>query len=148
MINKVKFKTEISKLFGFAFTGLISATVDCLVYYLLLNFAEIDFRLIQPVSMSVGLCSSFLLNRYFVFKKDKISLSIELVKYLMVCVIAIVLSPIIISTYDVWFGEYVAKIPATLTTGAINYTLNRLFVYSRFDINKIQNFITKNTKEE
>ncbi len=131
-----KLKSEILKLFTFAVTGFVSAAVDCGVYYILLNFTNINFRLIQPISMSVGLCCSFLFNRTFIFKNYKKSLSYEVVKYLFVCVIIISFSPVIISFYHIWFGEYVVKIPATLTTGIINYFLNRFFVYSNA-INKI-----------
>lgn len=128
-INKIKIKNEIKKLIRFSCTGIVSVAIDCSVYYLLLNFVEIDFRLIQPISMSTGLCCSFIVNRMAVFKKEKSSLGWETLKYLIVCFICILLSPIIISFYSMWFGEYVGKIPATLTTGFLNYLLNRFFVY-------------------
>lgn len=128
-IDKFKIKKEIYRLLSFACTGVVSATVDCAVYYLLLNFARINFRLIQPISMSVGLCCSFIVNREIVFRKEKSSLGKEALKYLAVCFVCIVLSPIIISFYGIWLNKYMCKIPATLTTGFLNYLLNRFFVY-------------------
>lgn len=128
-INKVKIKNEIYRLLSFACTGIVSAAVDCTVYYLLLNFARINFRLIQPISMSIGLCCSFIVNRELVFKREKTSLGKEALKYLFVCLVCISVSPVIISFYSKWLDEYVGKIPATLTTGFLNYLLNRFFVY-------------------
>ncbi len=141
-INVFKIKNEIYRLLSFACTGIVSAAVDCAVYYLLLNFAEINFRLIQPISMSIGLCCSFIVNREIVFRREKISLGKEALKYLLVCLICISVSPVIISFYGGMFNEYVGKIPATLTTGLLNYLLNRFFVYrnivllSSYDENK------------
>ena len=129
-----RLKNELIKLLSFAGTGVISAGIDCTVYYLLLNFAKINFRLIQPISMSVGLSCSFIINRGLVFKKEKSSMSIEVIKYLAVCTVSVLLSPIIISFYHIWFGEYIVKIPATLTTGLINYLLNRLYVYRNIGV--------------
>lgn len=131
MIRFSSIKKEAFKLFAFAATGFFSAAIDCSVYYLLLNFSTINFVLIQPISMSVGLCCSFLLNRCFVFKQQKQSFSYEVVKYLIVCALSISISPLIISFYHIWFSEYIVKIPATLTTGILNYCLNRFFVYKK-----------------
>lgn len=141
-INVLKIKNEICKLLSFACTGIVSAAVDCAIYYLLLNFAKINFRLIQPISMSIGLCCSFIVNREIVFRKEKISLGKEALKYLAVCLVCISVSPAIISFYGGLFNKYIGKIPATLTTGLLNYILNRFFVYknltllSSFDENK------------
>ncbi len=148
MINLFKIKKELYKLISFAASGIFSAGVDCAVYYLLLNFASIDFRLIQPISMSVGLCCSFLFNRYISFRNEKHSLGIEVAKYLVVCAIAIMISPAIISIYHIWFGEYLVKIPATLTTGLINYILNRFFVYNDISILKIYEKIEQRRGEK
>ena len=128
-INKFKIKNELKRLLRFTCTGIVSAAVDCGVYYLLLNFADINFRLIQPISMSIGLCCSFIVNRELVFRREKSSLGKEALKYLVVCLICILISPVIISFYCMIFDEYVGKIPATLTTGFLNYLLNRFFVY-------------------
>ena len=128
-ITILKIKNEIYKLIRFAGTGIVSAAVDCTVYYLLLHFIDIDFRLIQPISMTIGLTCSFLVNRKIVFRNEKSSLKKEAAKYLLVCLICILLSPMIISFYHLWFGEYMVKIPATLTTGLLNYLLSRFFVY-------------------
>ena len=125
-INKFKIINEIKRLLRFTCTGIVSAAVDCGVYYLLLNFADINFRLIQPISMSIGL------NRELVFRREKSSLGKEALKYLVVCLICILLSPVIISFYCMIFDEYVGKIPATLTTGFLNYLLNRFFVYKNY----------------
>ncbi len=134
MRNLIKIKKEIYKLLSFSASGIFSAGVDCAIYYLLLNFTSIDFRLIQPISMSVGFCCSFLFNRFVSFKNEKHSLGIEIAKYLIVCAICISISPIIISLYHLWFGEYLVKIPATLTTGVLNYVLNRFFVYNDISV--------------
>lgn len=148
MINLIKLKKELYKLISFAAAGVISASVDCVVYYLLLKFASIDFRLIQPISMSVGLCCSFLFNRLVSFKSEKHSLGVEVAKYLVVCAICISLSPVIISVYYIWFGEYMVKIPATLTTGLLNYLLNRFFVYNNFSIYELYAKIRKKRGEK
>lgn len=137
MINLIKLKKELYKLISFAAAGVVSAGIDCGVYYLLLNYASIDFRLIQPISMSVGFCCSFLFNRLVSFKNEKSSIGIELAKYLVACALCIALSPIIISFYHIWLGEYLVKIPATLTTGFLNYLLNRFFVYNNFSLIEI-----------
>lgn len=143
MINLIKLKKELYKLISFAAAGVVSAGVDCGVYYILLNFASIDFRLIQPISMAVGFSCSFLFNRLVSFKSDKASFGIELAKYLIVCAVCISLSPIIISFYHIWLGEYLVKIPATITTGLLNYLLNRFFVYNNFSLVEIYENIKK-----
>lgn len=145
MFNFIKLKKEIYKLISFSASGIFSAGIDCAIYYILLNFASIDFRLIQPISMSVGFCCSFLFNRFVSFKSEKHSLGIEIAKYLLVCAVCISLSPVIISFYHIWFGEYLVKIPATLTTGVLNYVLNRFFVYNDISIINIYNSL-KNRK--
>lgn len=147
MKKPIEFRQELFKLLRFAATGVVSATVDCVVYYLLLNYTDIDLVLIQPISMSVGLCCSFLFNRVIVFKNEKNSFSAELAKYLVVCFICISLSPVIISIYHIWIGEYGVKIPTTLTTGLLNYLLNRFFVYNDIGITKIYEKI-KNLKKD
>ena len=147
MFNWIKFKKEIYKLLSFSASGIFSAGVDCGIYYLLLNFASIDFRLIQPISMSVGFCCSFLFNRLVSFKSEKHSLGIEIAQYLIVCAVCISISPVIISFYHIWFGEYLVKIPATLTTGVLNYVLNRFFVYNDISIISIY-YSIKNRKED
>lgn len=137
MVNLIRLKKETYKLVSFAASGVFSAGIDCIVYYILLNFAAIDFRLIQPISMSVGLLCSFLFNRFVSFKNEKHSIGIEIAKYMAVCAVIVALSPVIISFYHIWFGEYMVKIPATLTTGFLNYVLNRFFVYNDISIMKI-----------
>lgn len=138
-INRENIKKEILKLFSFACTGIVSAAVDCTVYYILLHFASIDFRLIQPISMTVGLLCSFVVNRGVVFRKERASLGKEAVKYMIVCIVCISVSPIIISFYHLWLGEYLVKIPATLTTGLLNYVLNRFFVYKDVSFYSLKN---------
>ncbi len=144
MIDFIKFKKEIYKFISFMASGVVSVAIDCIVYYILLNFSNIDFWIIQPISMSVGLCSSFLFNRFISFKNEKHSLGIELAKYLFVCALSISLSPFIIAFYYIWFGEFIVKIPATATTGIINYLLNRFFVYNdKVSLIKLHDYIEK-----
>ncbi len=148
MLNIIKFKNEISKLLIYACSGLVSTTADCCIYYLLLNFADIDFRLIQPISMSVGFCLSFFFGRRFVFKDDSVSFSREFIKYVLICCFSVALSPVIISLYHIWLGEYLAKIPATISMGLLNYFLNRYFVYNDIGEKIVMKVINKFRKEE
>lgn len=147
MFNTLKLKNEISKLLIYACSGAFSTAIDCCIYYLLLNYSNIDFRLIQPISMTVGLGFGFLFGRRFVFKNKKSSFSRELIKYIFICCLSISVSPIIMSVYHIWFGEYIIKIPVTVTMGLINYFLNRYFVYNDIEHKFIMNIINKFRKE-
>ena len=128
-MDKNKMKTELFKLVSFTLTGIVSAAADCAVYYLLVHFTKINFRFVQPISMTVGLLCSFVVNRFIVFKKEKRRLGVETVKYVCVCIVCVTASPAIISLYAGWLGKDIGKIPATLTTGLLNYLLCRFFVY-------------------
>lgn len=82
MLNKFKFfiytryiYTKQRNLILYALIGILSATIDFLVFTLLIKYFDITYIYANIMSVTCGITSSFILNRNLNFKlKDKTSL--------------------------------------------------------------------------
>lgn len=127
---KDAFLTEVRSLLRFSLTGIINVFVDVAAYSILIYCGLQSFQA-QPISITLGLASSYLINRRFTFHTIGKVIGYQLIKFLAVSAVCIGISPIIMYYIDfhLGLGEIYAKIPVTLIVGLLNYTLSRLFVF-------------------
>lgn len=135
------FKCELKRISLFFMAGLINTALDCSLYYILINF--LSPARAQPIALTAGLVSSFLINRKYTFKSNKKIFSVELLKYIIISAVSIIISPVLIAYFDFRSNEFLAKIPVTIITGVFNYILCRFWVYRSINTDTADKLFTQ-----
>ena len=125
------FSPELVRLILFTLIGGVNTAVDYGVFFILHTLLSVGSLIAQVISFSSGVICSYFLNRRFTFKaQNKMSTS-EVVKFIILNLIAMGSSVLVVWICETYFGmsPYIAKLISMLVSFTINYIGNRFFIF-------------------
>ncbi|MBE5816567.1 MAG: GtrA family protein [Clostridiales bacterium] len=135
------FSPEIVRLIRFTLIGGVNTAVDYGVFFLLHTLLHVGSLISQVISFSSGVVCSYFLNRRFTFKaKNKMSTA-EVIKFIILNLIAMGSSVLVVWVFETYFhiSPYIAKLASMLVSFTINYVGNRFFIFKAEVDNQTQN---------
>ena len=125
------FSPELVRLILFTLIGGVNTAVDYGVFFILHTLLSVGSLIAQVISFSSGVICSYFLNRRFTFKaQNKMSTS-EVVKFIILNLIAMGSSVLVVWVCETHFGisPYIAKLISMIVSFTINYIGNRFFIF-------------------
>ena len=110
--------------------GVSGAVLDFVVFYVLVDFAGINFIIANIISSALGITNNFLLNAHFNFKvKDK--LKGRFIKFAIVALVGIAFNTYIVSFLfvDMKINLMISKIIALFTIAVFQFVLNKKYTF-------------------
>ena len=126
-------KLEYIRIVKFTLVGALNTAVDWIAFTLAASVLKIPAVPSQAISYLVGAVNSFFWNKYFTFQANNRITLAECTQFLAVTVAAIgVSSGLVYLLNSLWgWNMYLAKIPATVVSLAVNFIGNRFFVFRK-----------------
>ena len=125
------FSPEIVRLIRFTLIGGINTAVDYGVFFLLHTLLSVGSLIAQVISFSSGVICSYFLNRHFTFKAQNKMTTSEVIKFVILNLIAMGSSVLVVWICETYLGisPYIAKLASMLVSFTINYIGNRFFIF-------------------
>ena len=114
----------------YCFIGLSGGIIDFIVFYVLVNFAGINFIVANIISSALGITNNFLLNAHFNFRvKDK--LKGRFIKFTIVALIGITFNTYIVSFFfiNLKINLMFSKVIALFTVALFQFVLNKKYTF-------------------
>lgn len=115
------------KLIKYGFFGALTAAVEFLAFLLLSNFA--DIYIAATVSFLLGLVSSFLFNKFIVFKNSKKVKRGEVLQFFMLGILNSQVSSLITYGLSILIAPAIAKIITMVLIAGWNYLLMNYIIF-------------------
>ena len=121
-MNILKEKQSFIQLIRFGMVGVFNTAVDYGVFYMLIAFVHLHKGFAQVIATGIAMCGSFLINRYWTFRKTGRSTAGEVVRFVLTNAVSM-LTAIAFTYlfYDILHAERVAN--GVLTVAGISYML-------------------------
>ena len=131
MKERVSLKNEIWQLLKFALIGTFNVLLDIGVYTACFKFLKLPTYQSQLMGVTIGLATSYFLNRRFTFHSDKPFFSTEVFKFALVSLFCAPASSATLHIFDEdpGLGPWWSKWIVTALFGFINYILCKTIVY-------------------
>ena len=132
MIGKLYKLKNINNIIKYSIVGGIAFIVDFSIFYMAINFAEINYFISGFYSFIVGVFVNYLLARRFVFHNhDKVKKSTEFVGVYLISGIGLLIHQFTIYSLVEFINSdvYVSKIVASAIVFLWNYNMRRLYLY-------------------
>lgn len=125
------FSPEIVRLIRFTLIGGVNTAVDYGVFFLLHTLLSVGSLISQVISFSSGVICSYFLNRRFTFKAQGKMTTSEIIKFIILNLIAMGSSVLVVWVFETYFNisPYIAKLASMLVSFTINYIGNRFFIF-------------------
>lgn len=79
----MKKKQSFIQLIRFGLVGVFNTAVDYGVFYMLISFANLHKGFAQVIATGIAMCGSFLINRYWTFRKTGRGTAGEVVRFIL-----------------------------------------------------------------
>jgi len=131
LIKLIDEKIDLKKFTKFGITGLINTGVDWLAFAAFVEIFNMQPRFAQVIAQSIAIINSYIINKNWTFKNNKVYKKSEVFKFLLVQGISLCISyiSIFILHDNLGLNEYLSRIPVAVLTIIINYFGNKLFVF-------------------
>ena len=115
----------------FASVGVINTAIDVVLFYCILEFLTAPIIVANTVSYSAGICSSFVLNKYWTFGHldQRSSHTVQLVSFIFLSVAGLVISTVIVLSLSKYVDPMFAKLVSVLAVFAWNFVGSRYLVF-------------------
>ena len=146
MKDLLKMSKTRKQIFRFIISGSIATLVDFIVYYILTNFLDISVS--KCISYVFGIFTSYLLNKYFTFKKTEKSAK-EVVKFVCLNIVslctnvaankaAFLILPVLLAPLNEHYQilKLLAFVCANGASVIVNFMGQKFWVFKKKDINE------------
>lgn len=122
---------EMIKAMKFAVVGVANTLVDFGMFTLLAELLSVDIYLSQLVSFLAGTANSYVFNRSWTFKSSQKFWSPVLIRFLLLNLAMLLFSSSLLWLFyqQMGFHKLVAKACSVVISLAINFVINRLWVF-------------------
>ena len=114
----------------YATSGTVNTIITLVIYNLLIK-VNVGYIISNTIAYIFGVANGFVLNKIWVFKSDG-RVSALLMKFIIVNLISLIFSTAILFCLvnNLYINKILAQMIATISTGIVNYILNKLWTFS------------------
>ncbi len=114
----------------YATSGTVNTIITLVIYNLLIK-VNVGYIISNTIAYIFGVANGFILNKIWVFKSDG-RVSALLMKFIIVNLISLIFSTAILFCLvnNLYINKILAQMIATISTGIVNYILNKLWTFS------------------
>ena len=114
----------------YAASGTLNTSITLVIYNLLIK-VNVNYIISNIIAYVFGVANGFVLNKIWVFKANG-RVSSLLMKFIIVNLISLTFSTAILFCLinNLYLNKILAQMIATISTGIVNYILNKLWTFS------------------
>ncbi len=118
----MKEQKALIQMIRFGLVGVFNTAVDYGIFYVLISFANLHKSFAQMIATGVAMCGSFLINRYWTFRKAGRGTAGEVIRFILTNVLSMLTAIVFTHLfYDILHAEYVAN--SVMSLIGISYVL-------------------------
>jgi putative flippase GtrA len=131
LIKAADKKIDFKKFTKFGLTGFLNTGVDLLVFTICCEIFKIDPKFAKVIAQSAAVCNSYIINKSWTFKNNKVYKKSEILKFLIIQLTSLCLAYLGMFIFHDTLGinRYLCQLPIAAVTTTINYLGNKLFVF-------------------
>jgi len=126
----IKYETTIVQFIKVNLIGIINTFIDWGLFALLNSVFDLHRYIVAPISYTCGIANSFLLNKFWAFKKHSFR-GLELLKFIVVNLLTLAIKMLTIEVLKTQFGinETIGNMLATPIIFVVNFVLYKYWVF-------------------
>jgi len=125
------FLNKYKRAIKFFISGIISASIDFGILFILVHFYSFNVIIANTISFSFAVINSFLFNKFWTFRNKDKNYSKQFFKFLIVSIIGLILNNLflfIIIKFGVWY--LFAKVIVTFIVLFWNFFINKFWTFN------------------